>query len=159
VLKGNPSEYESEEHGLNRACCSDWKDVGYNATSGMRHIGYTDDNHLGRGSVYLSAIGEIHPSPEILRLFYGKEAPVADNVKHPSHYTDRVPGIECIEVSQHFNFNLGNAIKYIWRSGNKGDVVEDLRKAIQYLEFELKRIGEAESADETAYDYLAELDD
>lgn len=63
-----------------------------------------------------------------------------DNVKHPSHYTDRVPGIECIQVTQHFNFNRGNAIKYIWRAGLKGDEIEDLKKAIQYLEFEIARI-------------------
>lgn len=65
---------------------------------------------------------------------------MSDAVKHPDHY-NRVPGVECIQVVQHFNFNLGNAIKYIWRSGHKGKAVEDLRKAIQYLEFEIERMG------------------
>jgi hypothetical protein len=65
-----------------------------------------------------------------------------DNVKHPAHYADTVPGIECIQVTQHFNFNRGNAIKYIWRAGHKNDEIEDLKKAIQYLEFEIKRIEE-----------------
>lgn len=64
-----------------------------------------------------------------------------DAVEHPSHYADRVPGIECIEVAQHFNFNRGNAIKYLWRAGAKGDEIEDLRKARQYIGFEIARLG------------------
>lgn len=63
----------------------------------------------------------------------------AETVNHPGHY-NQVPGIECIAVVQHFNFNRGNAIKYIWRAGHKGDEIEDLRKAIKYLEFEIDRI-------------------
>ena len=63
-----------------------------------------------------------------------------DPVKHPSYYTENPSGIECIEITKHMNFCLGNAIKYIWRAGKKGDYVEDLRKAIQYLEFEIGRV-------------------
>ena len=63
-----------------------------------------------------------------------------DPVKHPCHYTDTVPGIECIQVTQHFNFNRGNAIKYIWRAGKKGNEIEDLQKAKQYIEFEIERL-------------------
>lgn len=66
-----------------------------------------------------------------------------DKVKHPKHYKDVVPGIECIEVTQHFNFNRGNAIKYIWRAGFKENEIEDLKKAIQYLEFEINRLTES----------------
>lgn len=63
-----------------------------------------------------------------------------DNVKHPKHYSER-SGIECIKIAETFNFNLGNAIKYIWRAGSKDQTKyeEDLKKAIQYLEFEIKR--------------------
>lgn len=60
-------------------------------------------------------------------------------VSKPPHY-QQVPGIECIDVTQHFNFNKGNAIKYVWRAGAKGNEVEDLRKAIQYCEFEIARL-------------------
>jgi hypothetical protein len=67
---------------------------------------------------------------------------MADNVKHPAHYADTVPGIECIQVTRWMNFCRGNAIKYIWRAGHKNDEIEDLKKAIQYLEFEIKRIEE-----------------
>jgi hypothetical protein len=63
-----------------------------------------------------------------------------DPVKQPTHYTSRVPDIECIQVTQWFNFNLGNVIKYVWRAGSKGDELEDLRKARQYLDFEIARL-------------------
>jgi hypothetical protein len=65
---------------------------------------------------------------------YNKEA-----VEHPRHYTNHDSGIECIEVAKHFNFCLGNAIKYIWRADEKGNAIQDLKKAIQYLEFEIQR--------------------
>lgn len=65
-----------------------------------------------------------------------------DQVNHPPHYT-HVPGLEAIEVTQHFNFNRGNAIKYIWRAGvkDKAREREDLEKAIWYLNKELERMG------------------
>jgi uncharacterized protein DUF3310 len=62
-----------------------------------------------------------------------------DNVNHPSHY-NQIPGIECQQVTKHFNFNKGNALKYIWRAGYKDKGIEDLRKAMWYLEDEIKRI-------------------
>lgn len=63
-----------------------------------------------------------------------------EKVAHPDYYNH---GIECIDYinSHNFNFNLGNAIKYITRAGYKTeDPREDLKKAIQYLEFELDRL-------------------
>ena len=62
---------------------------------------------------------------------------MSDNVNHPKHYTSHPSGVECIEIAEHMNFCLGNAIKYIWRAGQKGDAVEDLRKAVFYLRREL----------------------
>jgi uncharacterized Zn finger protein (UPF0148 family) len=62
-----------------------------------------------------------------------------DSVKHPKHYTSHPSGIEVIEITKHMNFCLGNAIKYILRCDEKGKPVEDLKKAIQYLEFEIER--------------------
>lgn len=59
-----------------------------------------------------------------------------EKVNHPDHY-QVVPGIECIDVVEHFSFNRGNAIKYLWRAGAKADVVEDLRKAIWYIQREI----------------------
>jgi len=63
-----------------------------------------------------------------------------DPVNHPKHYTMHPSGVECIEITRHMNFNLGNAVKYIWRAGEKGDVIQDLEKAIWYLQDEVKRL-------------------
>lgn len=62
-----------------------------------------------------------------------------DRVNHPKHYTAHPSGVECITVVEHFNFNLGNAIKYIWRADNKSDPVEDLKKAAWYINREIHR--------------------
>ncbi len=66
-----------------------------------------------------------------------------DTVNHPSHYTSHPSGVECIQVTEHMNFCLGNAVKYIWRAGLKGGTVEDLRKAAWYIEREIERIQDA----------------
>ena len=66
-----------------------------------------------------------------------------DEVNHPPHYTKHPSGIECITITQHMNFCRGNAIKYIWRAGQKGDPAIDLRKAIWYLEQEVRRLADA----------------
>lgn len=63
-----------------------------------------------------------------------------DNVNHPKYY-NLIPNIECIDVIEHFNFNKGSAIKYIWRAGNKQDEIEDLKKAIWYLNREIERLS------------------
>ena len=65
---------------------------------------------------------------------------MSDPVNNPAHYTNHPSGIECIQVTEHMNFNRGNAVKYIWRCGDKGEPVEDLRKAIWYLEREIARL-------------------
>jgi len=63
-----------------------------------------------------------------------------DPVNNPVHYTDHPSGIECIQVTEHMNFNLGNAIKYIWRAALKGKQLEDLKKAMWYINREVERI-------------------
>lgn len=69
-----------------------------------------------------------------------------DPVNHPSHYTSHPSGIECIDVTEHFNFNIGNAVKYLWRSGLKetADSIEDLEKAEWYVSREIERLKKAE---------------
>lgn len=59
---------------------------------------------------------------------------------NPSHYRRHPSGIECIEVTRHMNFNTGNAIKYIWRYLDKGDPIENLKKAQWYLDDEIRRL-------------------
>lgn len=61
------------------------------------------------------------------------------NIEHPSHYTSHPSGIECIQITEHMNFCLGNAIKYIWRADLKCDAIEDLRKARWYIDREIQR--------------------
>lgn len=68
---------------------------------------------------------------------------MSDNINHPKHYTSHPSGVECIAVTEWFNFNIGNAIKYLWRSGLKGSTVEDLRKARWYLDREIQRLEAA----------------
>ena len=62
-----------------------------------------------------------------------------DDVNHPKHYTEHPSGVECITITEHMGFNLGNAIKYIWRADLKSDIIEDLRKARWYIEREIYR--------------------
>jgi hypothetical protein len=61
-----------------------------------------------------------------------------DPVEHPAHYTRHPSGVECIAITEHMGFCLGNAIKYIWRADLKNGV-EDLRKARWYIDRELAR--------------------
>lgn len=70
-------------------------------------------------------------------------------VDHPKHYTSHPSGIECIEVVEHMNFCRGNAIKYIWRAGDKGNEIEDLEKARWYIDREIRRLREAKIVERT----------
>jgi hypothetical protein len=63
-----------------------------------------------------------------------------DPVNHPKHYTSHPSGIECIQVTEHMNFNRGNAVKYIWRADDKGDTLQNLQKARWYIEREIARL-------------------
>lgn len=72
--------------------------------------------------------------------------PDHDPVNHPSHYTSHPSGIECIQITEHMGFLLGNAIKYIWRCDLKKNAIEDLKKAIFYIQCEIaKREREAKA--------------
>lgn len=62
-----------------------------------------------------------------------------DPVNHPKHYTDHPSGIECIQITEHMGFNLGNAVKYIWRCDLKKDAIEDLKKAVWYVQREIAK--------------------
>ena len=62
-----------------------------------------------------------------------------DNIHKPKHYTEHPSGIECIQVTEHMGFNLGNAIKYIWRCDLKLDAIEDLKKAKWYIDREIDK--------------------
>lgn len=69
-----------------------------------------------------------------------------EKVNHPRHY-NALPAcclechapIECIDVVEHFGFNIGSAIKYLWRHPHKGAASEDLKKAIWYIQREIEK--------------------
>lgn len=73
---------------------------------------------------------------------------MSDNIKHPAHYA--FGKHEPVKVIRDWdlNFNLGNVIKYVARAGRKGDKLEDLKKAREYLNYEIEAIEEGEE-DET----------
>lgn len=86
-----------------------------------------------------------HPAPDFevdrhvlqnenFKIVYG-----GDEVNHPPHYNQHPSGIECIQVTEHMCFNLGNAIKYIWRADLKGNSDQDIEKAIWFLKREQGR--------------------
>lgn len=60
-------------------------------------------------------------------------------IDHPPHYNDHPSGVECIIIAEHYGFNLGNVIKYLWRAEEKGAPLEDLKKARWYLNREIQR--------------------
>lgn len=65
-----------------------------------------------------------------------------DPVNHPKHYISDPSGIECIQITRHRNFNIGNAIKYLWRAGLKdgNSDIQDLQKAVWYIQDEIERL-------------------
>jgi hypothetical protein len=75
-----------------------------------------------------------------------------DAVNHPAHYTTHPSGIECIQITEHMGFCLGNAVKYIWRADLKNDAIEDLKKARWYIDREIERradLADASNADDS----------
>ena len=67
---------------------------------------------------------------------------IGDEVNQPSHYTSHPSGIECIEITRHHDFAIGNAIKYLWRAGlkNSDNEVQDLEKAAWYIQDKIKQL-------------------
>lgn len=71
-----------------------------------------------------------------------------DKVNHPHHYTSHPSGVECIDITEHYDFCVGNAIKYLWRAGLKVESgythvekeLEDLRKAAWYVNRKIKSL-------------------
>lgn len=66
---------------------------------------------------------------------------MASAVDHPDHYNAHPSGVECITVVEHMTFNLGSAVKYIWRADHKDATVEDLEKAGWYIRREIERLS------------------
>lgn len=78
---------------------------------------------------------------EITKIHFPEAIEIAahDPVNHPKHYTGHPSGIECIQITEHMGFCLGNAVKYIWRADLKNDAIEDLKKAAWYINREIEK--------------------
>ena len=63
-----------------------------------------------------------------------------DPVNHPKHYTSHLSGVECIAITEHMNFNTGNAMKYLWRHTEHADPIQQLEKARWYIDREIDRL-------------------
>jgi DNA polymerase III sliding clamp (beta) subunit (PCNA family) len=64
---------------------------------------------------------------------------MSDLINNPPHYKSHPSGVECIQITEHMSFTLGNAMKYIWRADEKGSAIEDLKKAEFYIKREIER--------------------
>ena len=120
---------------------------------GCSHINrerLADNGPKSAGNIYwCSDCGAISISPEDGQVFRWHQPIQAeysrsctrdeDPIGHPSHYTQHPSGLECIQITEHMCFCLGNAIKYIWRADLKNDAIEDLKKARWYIDREINR--------------------
>lgn len=77
-----------------------------------------------------------------------------DMINHPKHYTSDPSGIECIQITRWRNFNIGNAIKYLWRNGLKenNSNIQDLKKAIWYINDEINRLEETNAKNNNTFE-------
>jgi hypothetical protein len=92
----------------------------------IEHFGHCWYDASGSNLFWCNGISELTPQDN-------------DPVNHPAHYTSHPSGVECIEITRHMNFNLGNVVKYIWRAGMKDSAptIQDLEKALWYLQDEI----------------------
>ena len=81
--------------------------------------------HFNLGTINTAPPAKSNPKP-------------AESVNSPPHYKSHPSGIECIQITEHFNFNVGNAIKYLFRHEHKGKPLEDLKKARWYIDREIQ---------------------
>lgn len=81
----------------------------------------------------------------------GLQRKASDPVNHPPHYTAHPSGVECIQITEHMGFCLGNAVKYIWRADLKANAIEDLKKARWYIDREIERRTRAPGSEPHGY--------
>ena len=95
-----------------------------------------ESNQIGiRGPIYYQ--GKRYETWKEYKV--ARDRPEGSAVEHPSHYNEHPSGVECLDIIRHMNFNLGNVIKYVWRADLKEDAIQDLEKAVFYLQDEIKR--------------------
>ncbi len=82
------------------------------------------------------ALQKLSPG-ERLRLMH--DGPPKRDAVNPPHYQQHPSGVQCIQITEEMNFCLGNAVKYIWRADLKANAIEDLEKAVWYVNREIAR--------------------
>lgn len=82
------------------------------------------------------------PIPEyvIEKFFTSVDFNDSEKINHPPHYNAHPSGVEVIAITEHMDFCLGNAVKYIMRCEHKGNKLEDLKKAAWYINREIERL-------------------
>lgn len=105
----------------------------------MDHTEWLLHEHDPRAAVRMAG-----GAAQIAAMVLQKETPAVDLVNHPPHYTKHPSGVECIQITEHMGFNLGNAVKYIWRADEKGNALQDLEKAAWYVNRELEKRRKAQ---------------
>lgn len=73
---------------------------------------------------------------------------MSDDVNHPPHYNNHPSGVECIQVTEHHDFCIGNVIKYCWRAGFKAEgasELKDLKKARWYLDRKIAQLAQTKT--------------
>lgn len=96
-------------------------------------VKWDEQNMYKRPATNVFADNLAHANPVV------PQADSHDPVNNPKHYTSHPSGVECITITQHMGFNLGNAFKYIWRADLKNNAIEDLRKAQFYIATEIAK--------------------
>lgn len=111
-----------------------------------------DKMYVGKGNHITGENAVVYMDDNYIKKYFDTvRTPVEstkDNVNHPSHYTKHPSGVECIDITRHYCFSVGNAIKYLWRAGLKEDSsmsnidkeIEDLKKAIWYINDRIKQL-------------------
>ena len=118
----------------------------------MTTSGVLPDRWCGNSDVHVAHQWKRHDGGNYFCFGATASSAIPDMVNHPPHYTDGPSHsacgkpIECIDVVEALGFNPGNAVKYIWRAGKKGDILEDLKKAEFYIKREIARLGKEADA-------------
>lgn len=104
-----------------------------------------DKMYVGRGNHITGESSTVYMDDNYIKKYFDfvrtPKQTESSNVEHPKHYNSHPSGVECIDIVRHYCFAIGNAIKYLWRAGLKGDAsmtskekeIEDLKKAIFYI--------------------------
>ncbi len=85
-----------------------------------------------------------YPTVVVDEIMKAETQPLSDDhrddpVNHPAHYTSHPSGVECIQITRHMSFNVGNAVKYLWRADLKDAPIQDLEKAAWYIADEIQK--------------------